>query len=88
MGEITSPWEPTMPNPFTDHPATVGESYFEHMGTAFSFAGPMLLAGLACALHGIFPFLFRTTGSRTIAGLHDRMVTHRVKPGRVVAAAE
>ena len=77
-----------MPNPFTDHPASVGESYFEHMGAAFSFAGPMLLAGVACALHGFFPFLFRTTGSRTIARLHDRMVVNRVKPGRIAVAAE
>jgi len=77
-----------MANPFTDHPASVGESYVEHMGTALSFAVPMLLAGLACALHGLFPFLFRTTGSRTIAALHDRMLVNRVKPGRVPVAAE
>jgi len=27
---------------FRDHPATVGETYFEHMGTAFTFAGRLL----------------------------------------------
>ena len=26
---------------FTDHPASVGETYREHMGVAFSFAGPL-----------------------------------------------
>jgi len=67
-------------NPFTRHPATVGEGYFEHLGQAFSFAGPMLLAGLACAAHGLMPFLFLKTGSKTIARLHDRMTAHRVKP--------
>lgn len=69
-----------MSNPFTDHPAAVGESYFEHMGQAFSFAGPMLLAGLACAIHGLLPFAFLKTGSKTIERLHDRMNHHRVKP--------
>lgn len=68
-----------MQNPFTRHPATVGEGYFEHMGQAFSFAGPMLLAGVACALHGLLPFLFLKTGSTTISRLNGRMTTHRVK---------
>lgn len=62
---------------FTDHPASVGESYLGHMGQAFSFGFSMLGAGFACLLHGIFPFLFVRTGSATIRRLHDRMVTHR-----------
>lgn len=61
---------------FTRHPASVDETYGEHMATAWSFAFPMLLAGLACFLHGIFPFLFETTGSRCVKRLHGRM-THR-----------
>ncbi len=69
-----------MPNPFTDHPDSVGETYFEHMGQAFSFAGAMAFGAVACALHGLFPFLCLKTGSRTIARLHDRMVAHRVTP--------
>ena len=60
-----------------DHPTTVGETYWQHMGMAFSFAGAMIAAGFACLLHGIFPFLFVKTGSQTITDLHDRMVTNR-----------
>jgi len=67
---------------FTEHPASVGESYLEHMGVAFSFGGRMLAAGVACLLHGIFPFLFTRTGSRTITELHERMVEKRVRAGR------
>lgn len=63
--------------PFTDHPSSVGETYWQHMGMAFSFAFAMIGAGFACLLHGIFPFLFVRTGSRTITELHDRMVTNR-----------
>ncbi len=62
---------------FTEHPASVGESYFQHMGMAFSFSAKMLGAGFACMLHGLFPFLFVRTGSQCIADLHDGMVTHR-----------
>ena len=71
---------------FTEHPASVGESYLEHMGVAFSFGGRMLAAGVACLLHGIFPFLFTKTGSRTITELHERMVEKRVRAGRTPAA--
>lgn len=62
---------------FTDHPSSVGETYWQHMGMAFSFAAAMIGAGFACLLHGIFPFLFVKTGSRTIGRLNDRMITNR-----------
>ena len=39
---------------FTEHPDAVGELYFEHMGVALSFAGPLLAAGLAALVHA-FP---------------------------------
>ena len=62
---------------FVEHPATVGESYTEHMGMAFSFGGRMLVAGLACLLHGLVPSVFKTTGSEAIRTLHDQMVVNR-----------
>ena len=62
---------------FTEHPASVGESYFEHMGCATYFGRRMILAGFACLLHGIFPFLFTGTGRKTITELHEQMVTGR-----------
>tara|TARA_R100001143_G_scaffold46943_1_gene42121 strand:- start:223357 stop:223560 length:204 start_codon:yes stop_codon:yes gene_type:complete len=49
------------------------------MGTALSFAGPLLLAGFCCLVHSVLPFAFEKTGSRIISGLHTRMVTNRVK---------
>jgi hypothetical protein len=39
----------------------------------------MIIGGIACLLHGIFPFLFVRTGSDQIRLLHERMVTHRRK---------
>lgn len=62
---------------FTDHPDSVGETYFEHMGSAWGFAATMAVAALCCLLHGIFPFAFQRAGSRRIVQLHQRMVTHR-----------
>jgi len=62
---------------FTQHPEAVGETYFQHLGQASSFAGSMAVGALCCFLHGLFPFAFQTSGSRRIRALHERMVTHR-----------
>lgn len=64
---------------FNEHPHSVGESYTEHMGVAFGFGWRMVLAGLACLVHAVLPFLFVKTGSRAIGELHDRMVANRAR---------
>ncbi|TGD97246.1 DUF6356 family protein [Methylobacterium nonmethylotrophicum] len=64
---------------FSEHPASVGETYFEHMGVATGFGLRMIAGGLACLVHGILPFAFTSTGSRTINRLHDRMVANRTR---------
>lgn len=63
---------------FTDHPASLNETYLQHMGAAFGFGASMLVGAFACFMHGLFPWLFSTKGSDTIRALHHRMVTHRV----------
>ncbi|MCR9073878.1 MAG: DUF6356 family protein [Alphaproteobacteria bacterium] len=62
---------------FTEHPRSVGETYLEHMGVAASFGGRLLVAGLACMVHAVLPFLFTKTGSQAITELHNRMVLNR-----------
>ncbi len=65
---------------FTEHPHAVGESYFEHMQVALSFAGPLLKAGFAALVHAILPFLCVTTASVTVKRLHARMVNRVPRP--------
>jgi uncharacterized protein DUF6356 len=62
---------------FTEHPASVGETYLQHLVTASGFAARLIAAGGACLVHAVFPFLFVKTGSGAIQELHRRMVTHR-----------
>jgi hypothetical protein len=57
-------------NPFTSHPASVGETYGEHCVFAFGFGARMMLGGAAAMLHAVFPFLCVTTGSRTLDELN------------------
>jgi hypothetical protein len=71
---------------FTEHPASVGETYREHMSRAAWFGTRMMLGGMACMVHAVLPFLFVRTGSRAIAELNVRMVTHRrVSPPTVIS---
>ena len=71
---------------FTEHPASVGETYFGHLFSALSFCGKMTIALLACLVHAFLPFLFEKTGSQMIMGLMDDMVHNRDK--RPAAANE
>lgn len=62
---------------FVEHPSSVGETYSEHFMVASSFGFHMIVGGVACLLHGVFPFLFVKTGSEAVDRLHHRMVAHR-----------
>jgi hypothetical protein len=64
---------------FIDHPASVGETYVEHLITASRFGAKMVFAGAACIIHGVLPAIFKTRGSDAICVLHERMVVNRRK---------
>ena len=64
-------------NLFLNHPASVGETYSQHLITASRFALSMVLGGFACFIHALFPFLCAKTGSAIIANLHTTMITDR-----------
>ncbi len=68
-------------SPFTQHPASVGESYTQHMVHAAGFGLSMIGGGLACLVHAVLPFFCEKTGSAIIRRLHDRMVLNRVGHG-------
>ncbi|MFM7627228.1 MAG: DUF6356 family protein [Gammaproteobacteria bacterium] len=64
---------------FTEHPASVGESYFGHLLQASRFGLRMIGAGLACLVHGLLPFLCVTRGSDAMTTLHAEMAARRAK---------
>ena len=71
---------------FTEPPASVGETYAEHLVSAVCFGTRMVLAGIACLVHGVLPFLFVRTGSRAIAELNERMIADRGLPLQPIAS--
>jgi hypothetical protein len=71
--------------PFTEHPASVGETYGQHLAMAACFGARMIFAGCACLVHGLLPFLFVRTGSHAISELNERMIAKRRGTGATLA---
>jgi len=57
---------------FLNHPASVDESYFEHMRFALWFAFWLGAAAVAALVHALIPAAFEKTGSRIIVRLYAR----------------
>lgn len=62
-----------MLNIFTQHPHSVQETYWEHFSFAVRCGARMIMAGLICIIHAIFPFIFTTTASTMLYKLADEM---------------
>ena len=58
---------------FTDHPATVNETYFGHMRFALGFAFWLSVAALAALVHAVVPAICETTAGRILKRLHARI---------------
>lgn len=72
---------------FTEHPASVGETYGEHLVFAVRLGSRMVAGGVACILHGFLPELCKTTGSRTIRALALRLVPGNREAPRSLASS-
>ena len=60
---------------FTSHPASVDETYFEHMRFAGWFAGTLLLAAGAAIVHAVLPFLFEKTAAASSPACTSARIT-------------
>ena len=58
---------------FIEHPESVDETYFQHLGFAGLFAGKLMLAGLAAIVHAIIPALCQKTASNIIRELYSKV---------------
>ena len=58
---------------FTEHPASINESYFQHFRHAMRYAGILGVTAVAAALHALIPCLCETTARRKIASLNEEL---------------
>jgi Family of unknown function (DUF6356) len=61
-------------NLFNSHPDALGESYFEHLSHAMSYAGRLFAAAFCAFTHALLPFLFEKTASNLIKQMHGEIV--------------
>jgi hypothetical protein len=59
---------------FTDHPASVNETFLQHMHFALSFSFWLGVASMAALVHAIVPALCETTASRILKRLHAKIM--------------
>ena len=74
---------------FTEHPASVHETYLGHMAFAAWFASRLFLAGGAALVHAVLPFMFETTASRIVQELYERTSNRKAShpgPAEKIAA--
>jgi hypothetical protein len=57
---------------FRDHPASVDETYFEHMVFAGRFSAKLFLAGSMALVHALLPFLFEKSASGIVRQLYEK----------------
>ncbi len=62
---------------FSDHPASVNESYGQHLVNAMGFSFRMIWGGITCLVHAVIPGVCCTKGSDMICELHEKMIINR-----------
>ena len=65
-------------NPFTKHPQSVGETYFEHMKKAMRYGLRIQIVAIIIFIHALFPFLFEQNGGDEIDKINKEL-QHRKK---------
>ena len=58
---------------FSEHPASVGETYLQHFAFAMRFSAKLIGAGLAACIHALVPAMFETTASQMIRDMVEEM---------------
>ena len=71
---------------FTEHPRSIGETYFEHNRKALRFSASLFSAGASCFIHAFMPCLFQHSASKVVAELNERMSRRSALETRVTAA--
>ena len=63
---------------FTEHPASLGESYWKHLYEALKYVATLLIIVIITTIHAVFPFMFKHTGGDMVVRLSDK-ITKRTK---------
>ena len=62
---------------FHDHPKALGMSWAQHGMGAIAIGATLVGAGAACLIHALVPGWFTQTAGKTIARMHEHMVSRK-----------
>lgn len=54
------------------HLKLVNEKYIKHLFEAWLISAVLIIAGIVCFIHSIFPFIFQTTASTMVKKIISR----------------
>lgn len=63
----------------SSHLKQINEKYFEHMLYAQKYGLKLILAGIACMIHGLIPDIFVTTASQTMESIKSEIHSRKHK---------
>ena len=66
-------------NIFTEHPKSVGETYFQHLFNSLRYTFTFLLLFFITFIHAILPFLFVRTASDIVCEMSADMECRKEK---------
>ena len=73
MHSRSNSFQASMRAVFLNHPESIGESYFQHLRAAMSFAGALAFTAAAAFVHALVPCLCETTARNNIERLHSKL---------------
>jgi hypothetical protein len=62
---------------FTEHPRSLGMSWWRHGAGAVAIGVRLIGAGLACLVHAVIPGFFTQTAGKTITGMYEHMMRRK-----------
>ena len=76
MTEETNKFYETMnyfSDSFCEHPSENNLTFLEHLGSAWCYSSRSCLASFVFFVHGLFPMIFKETGSSQVDSLHSSL---------------
>ena len=68
-----------MTNPFTEHPHSAGQDYWQHLWFALLVAGRCFWIGVLATVHALFPFLATAAAGDRLLELAEEIRALRAK---------
>lgn len=64
---------------FTEHPESLGMTYYEHMVGSLHYSYLFLVGSIKAGIHAILPFLYETSTTELVQSVRTHLDASRIK---------